>query len=187
VEGEKLPLDVTILPLSGGGVYSLSPALLGNEWQWLYVDVEEHLRVLDSKGKSAYRSKEKFGAAADGFEYGEVVRLEGRRAMFPLRRAPRAVAGPKGDLLVVTTEVRKGVLQSVIGSFESSRTVILQRLGGGFAERAGSPKSDFLYSGVEVLPPEGLRRGGRVVVSVIEQSGSAFKDRVSRLVLLQAD
>jgi len=187
VEGEKLPLDVSILPLSGGGIYSLSPALLGNERQWLYVDVDEHLRVLDSKGKSAYRSKEKFGAAANGFEYGEVIRLEGRRAMFPLRRPPRAVAGSKGDPLVVTTEVRKGVLQSVIGSFESSRIVILKKQGGGFAERAGSPKSDFFYSGVDVLPPGVLPRGGRVIASVIEQAGSAFKDRVSRLVLLQAD
>jgi hypothetical protein len=186
-EGEALPLDVSILPLSSGGVYSLSPALLGNEWQWLYVDVEDHLRVLDPKGKSAYRSKEKFGAAADGFEYGEVIRLEGRRAIFPLRRPPRAVAGPKGDLLVLTTEVRKGVLQSVIGGFESSRIVILKRMGGGFAEQAGSPKSDFFYSGVEDLPPGGLRRGGRVVASVIEQPGSAFKDRVSRLVLFQAE
>jgi len=187
VEGEALPLDVSILPLSSGGVYSLSPALLGNEWQWLYVDVEEHLRVLDPKGKSTYRSKQKFGAAADSFEYGEVVRQEGRRAMFPLRRPPRAVVGPKGDPLVVTTEVPKGILQSVIGAFESSRIVILQRVGGGFAERAGSPKSDFLYSGVEILPPGELRRGGRVVASVIEQPGSAFKDRVSRLVLFQAE
>ncbi|MGZ8461114.1 MAG: FG-GAP repeat domain-containing protein, partial [Candidatus Deferrimicrobiaceae bacterium] len=186
-EGEALPLDVSILPLSSGGVYSLSPALLGNEWQWLYVDVEDHLRVLDPKGKSAYRSKGKFGAAADGFEYGEVNRMEGRRAMFPLRRAPRAVDGPKGDPLVVTTEIRKGVLQSAIGSFESSRIVILQRVGGGFAERAGSPKSDFFYTGVEVLPPGELRRGGRMVASIIEQPGSAFKDRVSRLVLLQAE
>ena len=186
-EGEALPLDVSILPLSGGGVYSLSPALLGNEWQWLYVDVEEHLRILDPKGKSAYRSKEKFGAAADGFEYGELSRLEGRRAMFPLRRAPRAVAGQKGDPLVVTTEVRKGILQSAIGTFESSRVVILKRAGGGFAEQAGTPKSDFFYSGVEVLPPGELRRGGRVVASVIEQPGSAFKDRVSRLVLFQAE
>jgi hypothetical protein len=186
-EGEALPLDVSILPLSSGGVYSLSPALLGNEWQWLYVDVEEHLRVLDSKGKSAYRSKEKFGAAGDGFEYGEVIRLEGRRAMFPLRRAPRAVAGSKGDPLVVTTQFRKGILQSVIGSFESSRIVILKKQGGGFAERAGTPKSDFFYSGVDVLPPGALPRGGRVIASVIEKAGSAFKDRVSRLVLLQAE
>jgi hypothetical protein len=186
-EGEALPLDVSILPLSSGGIYSLSPALLGNEWRWLYVDVDEYLRILDPKGKSAYRSKQKFGGAADGFEYGEVVRQEGRRATFPLRRPPRAAGGPKGDPLVVTTEVRKGVLQSVIGSFESSRIVILQRVGGGFAERAGSPKSDFFYSGVEILPPGGLRRGGRVVASAIEQSGSVLKDRVSRLVLFQAE
>jgi hypothetical protein len=65
--------------------------------------------------------------------------------------------------------------------------VILKKQGGGFAERAGSPKSDFFYSGVDVLPPGALPRGGRVIASVIEQAGSAFKDRVSRLVLLQAD
>ncbi|MHB1013127.1 MAG: FG-GAP repeat domain-containing protein [Desulfobacteria bacterium] len=187
VEGEALPLDVSILPLSSGGVYSLSPALLGTEWQWLYVDVEDHLRILGPTGKSAYRSKELFGAAADGFEYGEVMQLEGRRAMFPLRRAPRVVAGPEGAPLVVTTEVRKGVLQRVIGSFESSRIVILQKVGGGFAERAASPKSDFLYSGVDLLPTGGLRQGGRIIASVIEQAGSAFKDRVSRLVLLRVE
>lgn len=107
--------------------------------------------------------------------------------MFPLRRAPRVVAGPKGDPLVVTTEVRKGVLQSVIGSFESSRIVILQKQGGGFAERAGTPKSDFFYTGVDALPAGVLPRGGRMIASAIEQVGSAFKERVSRLVLLQAE
>jgi hypothetical protein len=51
----------------------------------------------------------------------------------------------------------------------------------------GSPKSDFFYSGVDVLPPGVLARGGRVIASVIEQPGSAFKDRVSRLMLFQAE
>jgi len=37
------------------------------------------------------------------------------------------------------------------------------------------------------LPTGGLRRGGRIIASVIEQSGSAFKDKGSRLVLLQVE
>ena len=57
----------------------------------------------------------------------------------------------------------------------------------GFTERAASPKSDFFYSGVDLLPTGGLRRGGRIIASVIEQSGSAFKDKVSRLVLLRVE
>jgi hypothetical protein len=186
-EGEPLPLNTSILPVSGGGVYSLSPIPSGKESGWLYVDVEEKLRLLDDVGKSVYKSKEKFGGAADAFEYGELIRLEGRYPTLPLRRPPRAVAGSKGELLVVVTEVKKGVLQGMIGTFESSRVVVLGREGGGFTERAGSPKSDFFYSGVEVMSHGEIHRGVVVIASIIEQSGSAFKDKVSRLVLLQVE
>jgi len=186
-EGEPLPLTTSILPVSGGGVYSLSPLPSAKDARWLYVDVEEKLRVLDAGGKSVYKSKENFGAPTDGFEYGELIRLEGRYPTLSLRRAPRAVAGSRGEPLVVVTEVRKGALQKLIGAIESSRVVILQWEGSGFTERAASPKSDFFYSGLDLLPTGGLRRGGRIIASVIEQPGSAFKDKVSRLVLLQVE
>jgi hypothetical protein len=74
-----------------------------------------------------------------------------------------------------------------MGSIQSSRVVMLQWEGSGFTERAASPKSDFFYSGVDLLPTGGLRRGGRIIASLIEQFGSAFKDRVSRLVLLRVE
>jgi len=186
-EGELLPLDTAILPVSAGGVYSLSPWLSGKEWRWLYVDVEEKLRVLEPGGKSAYKSKDKLGGATDAFEYGEYSRQEGRYPTVSLRRSPRAVAGGKGEPLVVVNEVQRGILQGMMGAITSSRVVILQADGSGFSERATSPKSDFFYSGVDLLPTEGLRRGGRVIASVIEQSGSAFSDRVSRLVLLRME
>ena len=124
-EGEPLPLDTAVLPVSGGGVYSLSPWPSAKDGRWLYVDVEEKLRVLDAGGKSIYKSKDNFGAPADGFEYGEIDRLEGRYRSLSLRRAPRAVAGSGGDPLVLVTDVRKGTLQKMIGSIESSRVVIL--------------------------------------------------------------
>jgi len=186
-EGEPLPLDTVILPVSAGGVHSLSPMPSGESPRWLYVDVEEKLRVLDAGGKSVYKSKEPFGGASDAFEYGELSRFDQRYPTLPLRRPPRAVAGTRGETLVVVTEIRKGALQNMIGEFEGSRVVILQWEGSGFAERAASPKNDFFHSGVDLLPPGALRRGGRVITSVIEQSGSAFKDKVSRLVLLQVE
>jgi len=185
-EGEVLPLDTAILPVSGGGVYSLSPWPSSKDGRWLYVDVEGKLRVLDAGGKSVYKSKDSFGAA-DGFEYGELDRLEGRYPVFPLRRPPRGVAGSGGEPLVVATEVRKGALSKLMGSIESSRVVMLQWEGGGFTERAASPKSDFFHTGVDLLQAGGLQRGGRIISSVIEQSGSAFKDKASRLVLLQVE
>ena len=185
-EGELLPLDTAILPVSSGGVYSLSPWPSAKDGRWLYVDVEGKLRVLDAGGKSVYKSKDNFGGA-DGFEYGELDRLEGRYPVFPIRRPPRAFAGSGGEPLVVATEVRKGALQKLYGAIESSRVVMLQWDGGGFTERAASPKSDFFYTGVDLLQTGGLRRGERIIASMIEQSGSAFKDRVSRLVLFQVE
>jgi len=186
-EGEPLPLDTAILPVSAGGVHSLSPMPSGQDPRWLYVDVEEKLRVLDAGGKSVYKSKEKFGGTADAFEYGEYLRLEGRYPIIPLRRSPRAVAGTKGGPFVVVTEIQRGILEDSMGAIKSCKVVILQAEGSGFAERAASPKSDFFHSGVDLLPPGSLRRGGRAIASVIEQSGSAFKDKVSRLVLLQVE
>jgi hypothetical protein len=168
-------------------VYSLSPWPSAKDGRWLYVDVEEKLRVLDAGGKSVYKSKGNFGVPADGFEYGEIDRLEGRRRSLSVRRAPRAVAGSGGDPLVLVTDVRKGSLQKLIGAIESSRVVILQWDGGGFTERAASPKTDFFFNGLDLLPTGGLRRGGRIIASVIEQVGSSFKDKVSRLVLLQVE
>jgi len=186
-EGEPLPLNTSVLPVSGGGVYSLSTWPSAKDGRWLYVDLEERLRVLDAGGKGVYKSKDNFGAPADGFEYGEINRLEGRYAMLSLRRPPRAVPGSGGDPLVVVTDTRKGALQKLMGAIESSRVVILQWEGSGFVERTASPKSDLFYNGLDLLPTGELRRGGRIITSVIEQPGSAFKDKVSRLVLLQVE
>jgi len=186
-EGEPLPLNTSILPVSGGGVYSLSTWPSAKDGRWLYVDVEEKLRVLDAGGKSVYKSKDDFGAPADGFEYGEMNRLEGRYPMLSLRRPPRAVPGSGGEPLVVVTDTRKGALKKLMGEIESSRVVMLQWEGSGFVERTASPKSDLFYNGLDLLPTGGLRRGGRIIASAIEQPGSAFKDKVSRLVLLQVE
>jgi len=55
--------------------------------------------------------------------------------------------------------------------------------GGGFSEIAGTVMEGRFFSGVDYLSLP-LRKGGGIIASVIEQEGSAFKDRVSRLVLL---
>jgi hypothetical protein len=65
--------------------------------------------------------------------------------------------------------------------------VILEWAGGGFTERAAAPKSDFFLSGVDTLSPGRLRKGAKVIASVIEQSGTAWKDKASRLELYQVE
>ena len=186
-EGDRIPIDTSILPTSTGGVISLTTGRFEADERWIYVDVEEKLRVLDSGGKSVYKSKERYGAASDAFAYGEPDRQTAQRPLMPLRKAPRVTAGSKGTPLVLTTEVKKGVLDNMAGTFETIRIVILEWSGGGFAERASTPKSDFLISGVDTLAPGGLRRGGKVVSSVIDASGTAWRDKASHLELLQVE
>jgi hypothetical protein len=186
-EGGVIPIDTSILPTSTGGVISLAAGRFEPEERWIYVDVEEKLRVLDAGGKSVYKSKDRYGAASDAFAYGQLDRQTGVRPVMPLRRAPRVTAGAKGAPLVVTSEVKKGILSNMAGTFESCRVVILEWSGGGFTERAAAPKTDLFISGVEVLPPGGLRKGGRVVASVIEQAGAAWKDKASHIELLQVE
>ena len=151
----------------------------------MYVDIEEKLRVLDSGGKSVYKSKDRYGGASDAFAYGEPDRMTAQRPLMPVRQPPRVTTGSKGSPLVLVTEVKKGVLDSMAGSYDSTRLVILEWSGGGFTERAAAPKSDFFVSGVDALAPGGLRKGGKVVASVIEQSGTMLKDKASRLELYQ--
>jgi hypothetical protein len=147
------------------------------------LDIDENLRALDAGGKSTYKSKEKFGLAPDAFQYGTFNMTEQKYPTLPLRRSPRAVAGPKGEPFVVVTKANRGPFQGI----SSSKIVILQADGSGFSERAASQTADFFHTGLDLLPAGGLRRGGRIIASVIEQAGSAFKDRVSRLVLLQVE
>ncbi|HEX9192068.1 MAG TPA: VCBS repeat-containing protein, partial [Candidatus Deferrimicrobiaceae bacterium] len=186
-EGEVIPINTSILPTSSGGAISLTAGRFEAEERWMYVDIEEKLRVLDAGGKSIYKSKERYGAASDAFEYGVLDRQTAQRPRMPLRKSPRVSAGAKGAPLVLITEVKKGVLDSMAGTFESTRIVILEWSGGGFTERASAPKSDFFVSGVDTLGTGGLRKGGKVVASVIEQSGSMLKDKASRLELLQVE
>jgi hypothetical protein len=186
-EGGVIPIDTSILPSSTGGVISLTAGRFEPEERWLYVDVEEKLRVLDAVGKSVYKSKERYGAASDAFAYGPPDRQTAERPIMRLRRAPRVTAGAKGAPLVLATEVKKGVLSNMAGTFESTRVVILEWSGGGFTERASAPKTDFFVSGLDVLPPGGMRKGGKVVASVIEQAGTAWQDKASRLELLQVE
>jgi hypothetical protein len=40
---------------------------------------------------------------------------------------------------------------------------------------------------VDLLVSGRLPRGGKAIASVIEQAGTAFKDKVSRLVLIQVE
>ncbi len=182
VEGEKLPQDTNILPLSSG-LPGLSSARFGKEWRMIYTDEKSNLRVLDAGGKSQYTSPRQYGSSPDLFEWGPIIPIEGHRKWFPVRKAVRVAAGGGEAPLVLIPEVKQGLL----GIGGSTRLVLLQWDRAEFVEKAGTQGSGRFLTGADFLSPDGFGKGGKIVASEIEQSGSAFKDQISRLRLFQVE
>lgn len=70
--------------------------------------------------------------------------------------------------------------------WDKTRLVLLQWEDGNFTEMAGTPMTTSFFSGADFLSTP-LRRGGGIVASLIEQEGSAYKEKVSRLMLLRVE
>ena len=153
--------------------------------QWLYTDEDSHLRVLDPAGKTVFLSKDRNGTGIDLFEWGTLDRTTQKRLQFFLRKAPRVSEGAGGKPLLLVSEVDKGIF-NLARSWEKTRLVLLQWEDGSFEERAGTKMENRFLSGADYLSLP-LRRDGGIVASVIEQEGSAYKDKVSRLVLYRAE
>ncbi len=180
--GEPLPHDTNILPLSSG-LPGIASARFGKEWRLVYTDAEAHLRVLDGDGKSRYKSKGQYGPPQDFFEWGPFIQLEGRRKPFHLRKEARVAPGGGENPLVLVPQGKGGIL----GGYDSPRLVLLQWDGGEFVEKAGTQGSGHFLSGADFLDPSRFPKGGKIVASVIEQSESLMRDKISRLLLFQVE
>ncbi len=181
-----LPHNTDLLPLANG-VLGVSSARFGKEWRLMYTDDASRLRLVDASGKSEFKSRNSYGMGIDTFEWGPYLALEGRRKPYVLRKAPRLARVGDENPLILVPEVKRGLLNVTTGSYESTRIALLQWEGGGFQEKAGTPYVDAFISGADVVSSAGLRKGGRVVASAIEQFGSAMKDKTSRLSLFQVE
>jgi len=181
-EGEKLPQDTDILPLSAG-LLGVSSARFGKEWKLIYTDADSYLRVVDAGGKSQYKSSAHYGHVPDIIEWGPYLQLEGHRKWYPVRNAVRVAPGGGEFPLVLIPEVKLGILNTVA----STRLVLLQWERSEFLEKAGSQSSSNDLTGADFLSPGGFGKGGKIVASEIDQSGSALKNKISRLVLFQAE
>jgi len=187
VPGEVFPHNTAINPMIGGGTLGLSSGNFGNDWRLVYTDSESFLRVLDSDGKTIYRSRGRYGARFDFFEWGPYIVADGRRKRYTIRNPARLAPGSGEAPLVLTTEMTKGLLDLVGGSYDSTRVVLLSWEGSEFLERAGTQGSSLFLSGADFLSRSGFSKGDRVIVSVIEQSGMFFKEQLSRVVLYQVE
>jgi len=182
VEGGRLPQDTNILPLSSG-LPGLSSARFGKEWRLIYTDENSRLRVLDAGGKSQYTSSGKYGSIPDRFEWGPMIQIEGHRKWFPMRSAVRVASGGGESPLVLIPEVKQGMLDLAA----TTRLVLLQWDRGEFVEKAGSQSGNRYLTGADFLSPDGFGKGGKIVASAVESSGSPFSDKISRLQVFQAE
>ena len=183
-EGEAFAANTGTKPLNQG-ILGLSAGKTGGGWRWFYTDEDSRLRVLDSDGKTVFRSNEKYGAGIDLFEWGKFDRQEQKRMQFFLRKAARVSEGAAGKPLLLIPSVDKGIF-NLARFWDKTRLVLLQWEDGSFTERAGTPETTSFLSGADFLTTP-LRRGGGILASVIEQEGSAYKDKISRLLLYRAE
>lgn len=186
VAGEPLSHDTAISPLSGG-VLGVSSARFGNEWRLICTDEDSKVRVLDGGGKSTYKSRTRYGMGLDFFEWGPIIEIEGRRRSVLLNKPARVAPGSGEYPLVLTTEIKKGLLDLTGGSFDSTRLALLLWEGGEFLEKAGTQGTSQFLTGGDFLSVAGFSKGGKVIASTIEQTGVVFKEKASRLLLYQVE
>jgi hypothetical protein len=186
IAGEPFPQDTNILPLSEG-LPGLSAARFDKEWRLIYTDATSRLRIVDSDGKSQYSSRDLYGSGLDSFKWGPYDPIEQTRKQFQVRKAVRVAPGATEFPLVLIPEVKKGMLDIVQGFYDSTRVVLLKWEGGDFLEKAGTKSTGHFISGADFLSPSGLKRGDMIVVSEIEQIGSIFKSKISRLYLYRLE
>ncbi len=161
VEGEKLPQDTDILPLSSG-LPGLSSARFGKEWRLIYTDENSNLRVLDAGGKSQYKSSGRYGSSPDLFEWGPIIQLEGHRKWYHLRkrgtRGRRRGGGPPGPDSGGQAEPAEHGVVHASGSPPMERGGI--RGEGGHARAAAATSRGPISS-----PRDDFEKGGRIVAS----------------------
>jgi hypothetical protein len=184
--GEPFPQDTNIIPLSQG-LPGLSAARFDKEWKLIYTDETSRIRILDSGGEPRFKSLDIFGSGLNFFEWGDIVPIEQTRKQYQVRMAVRVAPGGEEFPLVLISEVKKGMLDIVQGFYDSTRLVLLKWDGGDFVEKAGTPSTKHFFSGADFLSPSGLKKGDKVVASVIEQTGSVFKKKLSRLLVYRLE
>jgi hypothetical protein len=184
--GEPFPQRTDIIPLSQG-LPGLSSARFNTEWKLLYTDVTGRIRILDNAGIPIYKSQDLYGSGLNSFKWGPVVPIEDERRQYQVRTAPRPAPGGGEFPLVLIPEVKKGMLDIVQGFYDSTRLVLLQWDGGDFLESVGTKSTGHFVSGADFLSPSDLKRGDKVVASVIEQVGNVLKGSVSRLIVYRLE
>ncbi len=184
--GKTLVPDGNVPTVVESGIFGLA-ALPGDaENRFLYMDADEHIRLVDPKGKTVYKTKEYYSGAVQLFTWG----MDTRSNVGPDRHYIRGRIYPismEGKSAVFLVRQAKGnMLFKDVRTFDWSRLVFLSWGGDGFSEKGASDRIDHLMSDFAVLGGK-AGSGTRVAVSVIESSSSYSSESVSRIHLYRLD
>jgi hypothetical protein len=184
--GKTLVPDGNVFTSVEGGIFGLAALPADPENRFLYIDPDEHIRLLDPKGKTVYKTKEYYSGAIQMFTWG----VETRSNVGPDRHYIRGRIYPismDGKSPVFLVRQAKGnVLFKDVRTFEWSRLVFLSWGGDGFSEKGASERIDNLMADFAVLGGK-AGSGSRVAVPVIESSASYSSESVSRIHLYRLD
>ncbi|MBF8257771.1 MAG: hypothetical protein HW377_145 [Actinobacteria bacterium] len=167
--GKTLVPDGNVPVAVDKGIFGLAAFPGDAEGRFLYIDADEHLRMLDSKGKTKYKSKEYYSGALHMFASGAENRGNVGADRHYIRGRVFPVAPGEGRPVFLVRQAKGNVLFKDTRTFEWSRLVFLAWTGDGFSELVASERIDNLMADFVVLGGK-AGPGVRVAVPVIDSS-----------------
>jgi hypothetical protein len=186
-DGKTLVPDGDVPVKVAGGIFGLGTLPGDAENRFLYIDEDEHLRLLYPNGKTAYKTKEYYSGAVHFFTWGTETRsnIGPDRHYIRGRIVPVTTEGKSSAFLV--RQAKGNVLFKDTRTFEWSRLLFIAWTGDGFAEKGASDRIDNLMTDFAVLGGGSPGPGSRVAVSAIESTPSYASGAVSRIQLYRMD
>jgi len=164
------------------GIFGLNAFPAGKDGKYVYVDVDEHLRLLDASGKTLSKSKEYFARGFQRVERGQPSRGEVSPPQAWIRGRVVPIGREGGDLWLLTRQAEGAEVMKQLRSFSNSKIVVGKYEGDSFNVRVTSPPSVGLI--MDAVPLAGEGGADPVVVAVVREATSGMvSEGRSRIVL----
>ena len=166
------------------GIFGLNAVPVGKDGKFLYVDADEHLRLLDGSGKSLSATKEYFARGWIYISRGMPRLYDVSPPHTYVRGRVVPVGGEPGAPWLLTRTAEGAEIMKDTRSFKSSRIVVGRYEGTSFNVRLGSEASSGFIS--DAAPT--LRAGDAgplVAATILESTEGVSSEAASRIVLYQ--
>ncbi|NJD62705.1 MAG: VCBS repeat-containing protein [Deltaproteobacteria bacterium] len=170
----KLPLD--------DGIFGLNAIPIGKDGKFVYIDVDEHLRLWDGKGKTLSKTKEYFSGARDEVTRGPTTRASTGPANTFIRGRVMPLGGEADNPYLLVRQAEGSTIVRNLRMFKNCRLVIGKYDGGGFSVKTSSETMENLITDAYPLEEKG-GRGAIVAATGLEETSSAITTPASRLFL----